>query len=345
MALTYKASVNVKSEIAVAELANKAVRVASDLVTAAKYKVAENVAWGTYYVTVIAAEVKYLASYIKTETTFATAKKEADEAFDLAVIPAWVNYEMDLRAWETCFIAAVAHCADLNFVAANWFNNGTNTVAGDFTFVTLRTTGEGDGTQGGGAQNTDDVMGMQMIVDLKNAPLLNGAVGVAIVNDPQQFARPTGWINEILEQEKVRIHQELDKKLEEGLQKLDPVYYATLKEWEDYLSPVETIDDVISSVISRCKLEGLFTIVGEELYYHGHLRNVYETMDKKLTDQANAMIKMGISESAAAEANPFVNNLGSQGNLKKNLFLRCLKAKNYISQHTQIPKQLMPFDL
>ena len=56
---------------------------------------------------------------------------------------------MDLRAWEASFLVAVAHCADPNFVAANWFNNSPNTVAGDFTFVTLRTTGEGDGTQGG----------------------------------------------------------------------------------------------------------------------------------------------------------------------------------------------------
>ena len=147
-ALTHKNTVNVNSEIAVAELANKVVRVATDLVTAAKYKIAENVVWGTYYVTTIATEVKYLASYIKTETTFGTAKKDADEAFDVAVIPAWLCYSMDLRAWEASFIAAVAHCADPNFVAANWFNIGTNTVAGDFTFVTLRTTGDNGGNSG-----------------------------------------------------------------------------------------------------------------------------------------------------------------------------------------------------
>ena len=154
-ALTHKNTVNVTAEISTAKLANKAVRIATDLVTGVTYKVSENIAWVSYYGKSITADVKYLASYVQTEMAFANAKKAADAAYDEVVTPAWTSHSKLISDLTTILFAAIRMANDPFFAIGTLFQLGINALQGNFDVVTMKTTGDDDGKNG---SNSDSVL-------------------------------------------------------------------------------------------------------------------------------------------------------------------------------------------
>ena len=89
----------------------------------------------------IVTETKYFVSYKVAEVKFGVTRIAADVLYMTDVVSAYCEYIAAMNDWNTLYLAALAHADDPNFMLAGWFNGGGK--QGDFTFVTLRTTGEG----------------------------------------------------------------------------------------------------------------------------------------------------------------------------------------------------------
>ena len=66
---------------------NETIRKATDKLTGATYKSAENTAWNTYITAAMTADVTYLTTYQSIENSFNTTKKNADAVYEATVIP------------------------------------------------------------------------------------------------------------------------------------------------------------------------------------------------------------------------------------------------------------------